>query len=90
MTLNLIIKLRVEGILELSEDVFTEDVVVRNLQERQETEVFMGDVGTPLPDGSIGGIPEGFEPFHPDKIQAAALNAGPPGFDDYRSNVVIR
>jgi hypothetical protein len=68
MTLNLIIKLRAEGILELSEDVFTEDVIVSNLQERQETEVFVGEAGTPLPDGPLGGIPQGFEAFHPDKI----------------------
>lgn len=68
MTLNLIIKLKAEGILELSEEVFTEDVVVRDLQERQETKVFMGDFGTPLPDGPLGGVPEGFEAFHPDNI----------------------
>jgi hypothetical protein len=68
MTLNLILRLQAEGVLELSESIFTEDVTVTDTEGRQEVEAFVGDPDTPLPDGPLGGIPEGFAAFDPDKI----------------------
>jgi hypothetical protein len=68
MTLNLILKLQAEGVLELSDSIFTEEVTVTDTEGRQEVEAFVGEPGTPLPDGPLGGIPEGFAVFDPDKI----------------------
>lgn len=68
MTLNLILKLRQEGILDLRDALFEEDVVVTETEVRQETEMYVAPVGTPLPTGPFSGTPEGFEPFNPDAI----------------------
>jgi hypothetical protein len=68
MTLNLILKMRKDGILDMPDGPFEEDVVVSETEVRQETEFFVGPVGTPLPTSPFSGSPEGFEPFNPDEV----------------------
>ncbi|MFJ6003671.1 hypothetical protein [Arthrobacter sp. NPDC092385] len=67
LTLRFIRDLKDAGLLELSDEVFTEEVTVTETHFEQAAKFYVGKAGTAMPEDITGTIPAGFEEFDPEK-----------------------